>query len=130
MQRTRSLRLIARARKSLGKYRLYGGAGYQWLDEPRQFTAAGAPIRDTWSADVTGERPVGQQVSLLAQFGYERSPLRSLDLPNVDSDSMTLAVSVSWAVSSRWTLDFAFQEDLDGETSQDLTGHFGAWWRF
>lgn len=116
--------------KGIGEYRLYGGMGYQLLGTPMRFETAGVRVRDTWSADLTAERPIGRSAFLLVQLGFEQSPVHSLSLPNVDHDSWTLAVSIAWRVSARWMLDFSFQEDLDSKSSQDLTGHFGLNWSF
>ena len=109
----------------LGSWHLHADVGYQLQGQPRSFTAAGVEVRDNWSADLGVERALGARTTLIAQLGFEESPIRDLRLPAVDDNSATLAVGVDVRLAGRWALDAYFLEDLDGESTQDFTASVG-----
>jgi hypothetical protein len=116
--------------KTLGRYRLYSNVAYQIQGAPDAFAAPGVRARDNWSADLAVERPFGRRLSGLLQFGWEQSPILGTALKAVDDNAMTALLGLGWWTGGRWRLDFAFLEDLDGESAQDFTMSLAVAWRF
>lgn len=109
--------------RSWTKYRLTGSLARQLQRTPEAFERAAVETRHNWVADLVVERGFGKKLTLLAQWGYEQSPLYGAALPASDDSSGTLTLGGAWRPAPRWRIDLAFLEDIDGETTQDFTGH-------
>lgn len=115
--------LGATTHASRGRYRLSGQIGYQILQTPAAFARAAVRAHNNWVADLALRRSLGSEVGLAVQVGYEQSPVRGAPLAASNDSSGTLSVGLDWRPASRWLLELAFQEDFDGETTQDFTAH-------
>ncbi|MDX1644183.1 MAG: DUF3187 family protein [Thermoanaerobaculia bacterium] len=110
--------------RSWTRYRLTGSLARQLQRTPEAFERAAVETRHNWVADLVLERGFGRNLALVVQWGYEQSPLLGAALPASDDSSGTLTLGGAWRPAPRWRIDFAFLEDIDGETTQDFTGHF------
>lgn len=115
--------LGATVHQSWTNYRLTGNLAWHLQHTPAAFEEAAVGTRDNWVADLALERGFGTDLAAIVQLGYEQSPVLGAALPASDDSSGTLAVGGAWRPAPRWRIDFAFVEDLDGETTQDFTGH-------
>lgn len=113
--------LGATVHRAYGRYLLSAQIAYQLLETPAAFERAKVRAENNWVADVALERRLGSRLAALLQVGYEQSPVRGAPLAASNDSSGTLTVGLGWRPASRWLLEIAFQEDFDGETTQDFT---------
>ncbi len=117
----------------LNRYRLsplsvYLNPGYVWLSDPES-TEADVRVDDLLTLLVAVEWELFHNLSGLAQVNFMTSPLSHTRIPQLDQNSLELALGFSYSASDRLVFEFAFCEDLT-RTAPDFTIHGGVRWRF
>jgi len=120
----RALVLLNRYR--LSPLSLYVNPGYVWLSDP-ETADADIQVDDMLTLLFGVEWEVFQNLSGLAQLNFMTSPLSHTRIPQLDQNSLELALGIGYSASDRLVFEFAFCEDLT-RTAPDFTVHGGVRW--
>jgi len=109
-----------------GRWILAGSVDYVLTGQPSSFAGAGVDARDDLALQFGSEYLWNDQLSLLAGLALHSPVTDDFDIPELDSEILSLDLALAFDLGRESALTIGFEEDLIAESGPDFTV-FAAW---